>query len=151
MLHTVTAALGHLLDRAEGHVVIVSSGAGVRGLPWAAGLGATSAAQSTFGESLRHELSGTGVSLTIVVVGELATSLHDYERAGLPDWYRGGPGAASANRLAHRLIDAVERDARVIHHPGALRVLAAAHGLSPHLADTLLRRLRGATAAPRRD
>ena len=63
-VYTVHAALPHLLDRADGHILLVSSSAGHRSFPWAAVYGATKAAQRMFGEALRHELSGTGVSLT---------------------------------------------------------------------------------------
>ena len=93
-VYTVDAALGHLVDRAHGHVVIVSSGAGLRAFPWAAGYGATKAAQRGFAEALRHELSGSGVSVTTVFPGEIATALHDHEKDSLPDWYHGGESAA---------------------------------------------------------
>src|SRR3982074_3596385 len=95
-VYPVHAALPHLLDRAEGHIVLLSSGAGHRSFPWAAVYGATKAAQRMFGEALRHELSGTGVSLTVVYPGEVATALHDHERDRLPDWHRGDTQAVDA-------------------------------------------------------
>ena len=150
-VYTVGAALPHLLDQARGHIVIVSSGAGHRSFPWAAGYGATKGAQRMFGEALRHELSGTGVSLTLVYPGEIATSLHDHEKERMPDWYRGGSDAAPPDALAEKVLAAVEDDARAVHFPPLVRLLGAAHGLSPRLSDRLLRTLRGATAAPRRD
>jgi short-subunit dehydrogenase len=150
-VYTVTAALPQLLDRAEGHIVVVSSGSGLRSFPWAAAYGATKAAQRGFAEALRHELSGTGVGLTTVYPGEIASSLHDHEKETMPDWYRGGPNAAPAEDLAEAVIDAVQRDARHLHYPRTVRLLGALHGLSPQLADRLVRRLRGGTAAPRTD
>jgi len=149
--YTVTAALPHLVDRAEGHVVIVSSGAGLRSFPGAAVYGATKAAQRGFGEALRHELGGSGVGLTMVYPGEIASSLHDHEKASMPDWYRGGPDAAGAEDLAAAMLAAVEADRRALYFPRFVRVLGAAHGLSPKLADRMLRVLRGGTAAPRVD
>jgi NADP-dependent 3-hydroxy acid dehydrogenase YdfG len=150
-VYTVGAALPHLLDQARGHIAIVSSGAGHRSFPWAAGYGATKAAQRMFGEALRHELSGTGVSLTMVYPGEVATALHAHEKDRMPDWYRGGPRAGSADELAEKVLEAVEADRRAVHFPPLVRLLGAVHGLSPRLADRMLRTLRGATAAPRRD
>ena len=150
-LYTVNAALPHLLSRAEGHLVIVSSGAGWRAFPWAAVYGATKAAQRAFGEALRHELSGTGVSLTTVFPGEIASSLHDHDKANMPDWYRGGPNAAPASALAAAVVRGVEADARSVFFPPLVRLLAGVHGLSPRVSDAVLRRLRGGTAAPRRD
>lgn len=148
---TVHAGLPTLLDQAAGHIVIVSSGAGLRSFPWAAVYGATKAAQRMFGEALRHELSGTGVSLTMVYPGEIATTLHDHEKDTMPDWYRGGPDAVPAAELAQKIVAAVRKDARAVHHPPLVRVLGVAHGLSPKLADRMLRVLRGGAAAPRTD
>ena len=150
-LYTVHAALPHMTERGAGHVVIVSSGAALRAFPGAAVYGATKAAQRAFGEALRHELAGTGVSVTVVLPGEIATSLHDHEHETMPGWYRGGPGSIPAGRLAAKVIAAVEADARELYFPGAIRALGVLHGISPGLTDRLLRRLRGDSAALRRD
>ncbi len=149
-VYTVKAALGHLVDRAGGHIVIVSSGAGLRAFPWAAGYGATKAAQRAFAEALRHELSGSGVSVTTVFPGEIATHLHDHEKDSMPDWYRGGDRAADAGRLAQAVLRAVERDRRAVSYPPFVRLLGL-NGIAPRFADAVVRRLRGGTAAPRRD
>jgi len=148
---TVQAGLPHLLDRGRGHIVVVSSGAALRSFPGAAVYGATKSAQRMFAEALRHELHGTGVSLTTVYPGEIATSLHDHEKASMPAWYRGGPDAEPADALAAKIVAAVEDDRRALHHPPIVRLLGALHNVAPRAADALLRRLRGATAAPRRD
>lgn len=150
-LFTVHAGLPVLLEQRSGHVVIVSSGAGLRSFPGAAVYGATKAAQRMFGEALRHELDGTGVGLTMVYPGEIATTLHDHEKDRMPTWYRGGAAAASPDALAAKVIAAIEKDARAVHFPPLVRVLGALHGLSPKLSDRFLRRLRGDSAAPRVD
>jgi short-subunit dehydrogenase len=149
-VYLVKAALPRLLERAGGHIVIVSSGAGHRAFPWAAGYGATKAAQRGFAEALRHELAGTGVSVTTVCPGEIASSLHEGEET-MPDWYRGGPDAAPVEGLAREIVAAVEADRRQVFHPPIIRALAVFNGASPRLADAIVRRLRGDTAAPRRD
>ena len=149
-LYTVDATLGHLIDRAHGHIVIVSSGAGLRAFPWAAGYGATKAAQRGFAEALRHELSGSGVSLTTVYPGEIGTSLHAHEKDTMPDWYHGDEAAADVDRLAAAIVRGVERDRRAVYYPPFVRLLGL-NGIAPRTADRILRRLRGNTAAPRRD
>jgi short-subunit dehydrogenase len=149
-LYTVHFGLPHMLEARRGHIVIVSSGAGLRSFPQAAVYGATKAAQRAFGEALRHELAGTGVSLTVVYPGEIATALHDHEKERLPPWYRGGTSAAPADALAQRVVKAIENDERAVHYPPIVRALGIAHGLSPKAGDALLRRLRGESAAPRR-
>ena len=148
-VYTVNAALGHLVERASGHIVIVSSGAGLRAFPSAAGYGATKAAQRAFAEALRHELRGR-IAVTTVFPGEIATHLHDHEKDSLPDWYHGGQRAADASKLAAAVLSAVERDRRAVAYPPAVRLLGL-NGLAPRLADSIVRRLRGETAAPRRD
>jgi short-subunit dehydrogenase len=147
---TVKAALGHLVDRASGHIVIVSSGAGLRAFPWAAGYGGTKAAQRAFAEALRHELSGSGVSVTTVFPGEIATHLHDHEKDLLPDWYHSGSRAADPSRLAEAVLRAVEKDRRALSYPAFVRLLGV-NGIAPRFADAVVRRLRGESAAPRRD
>ncbi|HVF77108.1 MAG TPA: SDR family NAD(P)-dependent oxidoreductase [Solirubrobacteraceae bacterium] len=150
-VHTIQAALPYLLDQHSGHIVVMSSGAGLRGFPGAAAYSATKAAQRMFAEALRHELAGTGVSVTTVYPGEIRTSLHDHERGPMPGWYRGGPDAASPDELAKRIIRAVERDSRHLHYRPFVKGMGIVNGLSPNSADRILRRLRGDSAAPRRD
>jgi short-subunit dehydrogenase len=150
-VHTVQAALPHMLEQGRGHIVVVSSGAGLRGFPGAAAYSATKAAQRMFAEALRHELAHTGVSVTTVFPGEIRTSLHDHERTRMPAWYRGGPDAASPEALAQRMLKGVERDSRHVHYRPFVRGMGMLHGLSPGAADRVLRRLRGVAAAPRRD
>jgi short-subunit dehydrogenase len=149
-LHTVHFGLPHLLQAGRGHIVVVSSGAGLRSFPQAAVYGATKAAQRMFAEALRHELADTGVSVTTVYPGEIATSLHDHEKDHMPPWYRGGQRAAAPEKLAEKIVAAIEADERAVFHPALVRALGIAHGLHPKAADALLRRLRGNSAAPRR-
>lgn len=146
-VNTVAAAVPGMIRRGRGHVVIVSSGAGYRAFPEAAVYGATKAAQRAFGEALRHELAGSGVGVTLVYPGEVATHLHDHERDSMPEWYRAGEAADAAD-LGERVVDAVERARRTVHYPIAVAALRVAHGISPRLGDAILRRVRGRSAAP---
>jgi short-subunit dehydrogenase len=149
-LYTVKAALPGMLERRSGHIVVISSGGGVRGLPWAAVYNGTKAAQRGFAEALRHELHGTGVSVTTVYPGEIETSLHDHELDRMPDWYqldrRSPPGP-----LAEKVVEAVEHDRREVFYPPVVRLLRVVNGITPRGADVMLRRILGESAAPRRD
>jgi len=147
-VYTVRAALPQMLERHSGHIVIVSSGAGLRAFPGAAVYGATKHAQKGFAEALRHELSDTGVSVTTVYPGEIKSHLHDHQKGELPAWY-GSDNAVPAEPLAEAVVEAVERDRPSVYHPPLVRSLRVAHGISPRLADLMLRRLRGRSAAPR--
>jgi 3-oxoacyl-[acyl-carrier protein] reductase len=148
-VNTARAALPHLRADGGGQLVIVSSGAGLRAFPEAAVYGATKAAQRAFAEALRHELAGSGVSVTTVFPGEIVSSLHDHEKATMPAWYHGDTRAAPATELATAVISAVEADRRSVAYPREVRLLAL-NTIAPGLVDRLLRRLRGPSAAPRR-
>jgi short-subunit dehydrogenase len=147
-IYTVWAALPGMLERRRGHIVIVSSGGGVRGFPSAAVYNGTKSAQRGFAEALRHELNGTGVSVTTVYPGEIATSLHDHELDHMPDWYR-MDRRAPAGPLGERVVQAVEDDQRELFYPPLVRMLRIANGISPRLGDMVLRRILGRSAAPR--
>ena len=148
-LNTVRAGLPGMLERRRGHVVIMSSGGGVRGFPGAAVYNGTKAAQRGFAEALRHELHGTGVSVTTVYPGEIETSLHDHEWDRMPAWYhrdrRSPPGP-----LGEAVVEAVEKDRRELFYPPVVRLLRVVNGISPRLGDVMLRRILGRAAAPRR-
>ncbi len=148
-VYTVHAALPGMLERLRGHLVVVSSGAALRSFPQAAAYGATKAAQRGFAEALWHELAGTGVDVTIVYPGEIATEIHAHERNSLPTW-RTLAEEADADKLARRVLAAIENQDRAVYYPPFVQALRGAHGLSPRVADFALRRVRGITAAPRR-
>lgn len=148
-LYTVKPALPRMIERGSGSIVIVSSGAGLRAFPQAGIYGGTKAAQLVWGRALRHELDGTGVDVTIVMPGELQTHLHDHQRADLPEW-RQDKYALPARPLAERIVKAVESGAPEVYYPGSIKALRVFQGVSPKLADRVLRMMRGKAAAPRR-
>ena len=148
-LYTVQPALTRMIERGSGSVVIVSSGAGLRSFPQASVYGGTKAAQLAWARALRHELDGTGVDVTIVMPGELQTHLHDHQRDQLPDW-RNDKYALPARPLAERIVKAVEKGQPEVYYPGSIKALRIFQGLSPMIADRLLRLMRGKAAAPRR-
>ncbi len=147
-MNTARAVLGSMMDRGRGHLVVVSSGAGLRAFPWAAVYGASKAGQKAFAEALRHELSGSGVSVTTVYPGEVKTSLHAHELERMPDWYRPSD-AIPPEVVAEAIVHGVLEDRRVVHVPGQVRLLGL-NDIAPGLVDRLLTLIRGGAAAPRR-
>jgi short-subunit dehydrogenase len=147
-IYTVWTALPGMLERRRGHIVIVSSGGGVRGFPSAAVYNGTKSAQRGFAEALRHELNGTGVSVTTVFPGEIATTLHDHELDHMSEWYR-MDRRAPAGPLGEQVAEAVQNDQRELFYPPLVRMLRIANGISPRLGDLVLRRILGRSAAPR--
>ncbi len=85
-ISTLCAALPGMIARGRGHVVGVSSLAGIRGLPKTAPYSASKAALSTFLESLAIDLEETGVFVTDVRPGYVKTDLtagRTYKMPGL--------------------------------------------------------------------
>ncbi len=148
-LYTVQPALAGMIERGSGSVVIIASGAGVRAFPQASVYGATKAAQLAFARALHHELDGSGVTVTVVMPGELQTHLHDHQRDLLPAW-RQDKYALPARPLAERTVAAVENDESELYYPRSVKALRVFQGLSPKLTDRVLRSMRGKAAAPRR-
>ena len=148
-LYTIRAGLPGMIERGRGQVVVISSGGGVRGFPQAAAYNGTKAAQRGFAEALRHELAGTGVSVTTVYPGEIESSLHDHEWERMPAWYQ-RDRRSPAGPLGEAVAAAVEADRRELFHPPIVRLLRIMNGISPRLADVMLRRILGPAVAPRR-
>jgi NADP-dependent 3-hydroxy acid dehydrogenase YdfG len=147
-LNLLRAAVPLMLDRGRGHVVVVSSAAALRAFPWTAVYAGSKAAQRAFAEAFRHELSGTGVSLTTVFPGEVETALHAHEPERIPDWLRRGD-AIAPETVAEAIVAAVLADRRQVHVPPAVRLLGL-NSLAPGLVDRLVAMVRGGSAAPRR-
>ncbi len=149
-LYTVRAGLDQMLAAGRpGHIVVVSSGAGIRAFPSGAVYGATKAANRGFAEALRHELDGTGIGVTTVYPGEVATDLHSHQLDRMPAWRRSNEAIEPAE-LAAEIATRVIAGGRSVYAPRAVRMLGL-NGLAPRLLDRLLRRARGSAAAPRRD
>jgi NAD(P)-dependent dehydrogenase (short-subunit alcohol dehydrogenase family) len=83
-VHALEALLPRLRDRGQGRVAVVASVAGYRGLPTAAGYGASKAAAIAMCEALRPELAGTGVTLQVVNPGFVRTPLTDKNAFDMP-------------------------------------------------------------------
>jgi hypothetical protein len=71
--HCVDAVLPGMLERRAGHIVAISSLAGYRGLPGSAAYSAAKGGLTNFLESLRIDLRGTGVDVTVIAPGFVRT------------------------------------------------------------------------------
>ena len=78
------AVLPTFIDRRTGHVAIVASVAGYSGLPDAAGYGATKAALINMCESLKTQLDGLGVTISVINPGFVRTPLTDQNNFPMP-------------------------------------------------------------------
>jgi short-subunit dehydrogenase len=83
-VHMLEALLPAYLAARKGHVVVVSSVAGYRGLPTSAAYGATKAALNNLAESLKYDLDRAGVKLQLVNPGFVKTPLTDRNDFKMP-------------------------------------------------------------------
>ncbi|HRH44627.1 MAG TPA: SDR family NAD(P)-dependent oxidoreductase, partial [Pyrinomonadaceae bacterium] len=74
-VHAVTAVLPKMIEQGSGQLVAISSLAGFRGLPYSASYSASKGAMTNFFESLRLDLIGSGVDVTIIQPGFIKTPL----------------------------------------------------------------------------
>jgi short-subunit dehydrogenase len=83
-VNSVAAVLGDMMERRNGHIVAMSSLAAFRGLPKSAAYCASKAGLSAFFESLRIDLRGSGIDVTIVHPGFIKTPLTSNRTSKMP-------------------------------------------------------------------
>lgn len=110
-LYCTRYAIPHLKKR-RGQIVAISSLAGKVGIPGRSAYSPTKAAQAMFFEALRLELRESGVDITIVYPGVVATDirLHGYGADGKPAGKSGlnEDNAMSVQECARRILAATQ-------------------------------------------
>jgi short-subunit dehydrogenase len=83
-VHCLAAVLPRFIERGRGHMAIVASVAGYRGLPTSAAYGATKAGLINMCEALKPELDRAGVILSVINPGFVKTPLTDKNDFPMP-------------------------------------------------------------------
>ncbi|HEX8686830.1 MAG TPA: SDR family NAD(P)-dependent oxidoreductase, partial [Pyrinomonadaceae bacterium] len=110
------AVLPAMLEQKGGQLVAISSLAAWRGMPKSGAYSASKAAVSTFFESLRVDLSRSGVAVTVIHPGFIRTPMTANRKKKLPF-------LLEVDDAACRIIRAVERRARTYAFPWQLASL----------------------------
>jgi len=121
--NSVSAVLPEMLARRSGQLVAISSLSAYRGLPMSAAYCASKAALSAFFESLRIDLIGSGVGVTIIHPGFIKTPL----TAGRPRM----PYLMEVDYAARKILAAIERGKRSYSFPWQLATLVRAGLVMP--------------------
>jgi short-subunit dehydrogenase len=139
-LYPTFHALPHL-KRSRGRVVAVSSMAGLIGVPERTGYAAAKHAVVGFFESLRIELAGDGVSVTLVcpdfVVSEIHRRALGADGRPLGENPMAGSNIMSAEACAGLMVDAVARRERLLLTSPRGRLARWLHLLAPRRIDAL--------------
>ncbi|WP_438272769.1 SDR family NAD(P)-dependent oxidoreductase [Streptomyces sclerotialus] len=130
VVHLTRRVLPHIVQRDRGHLLFVGSIAGAVGVREEAVYSAAKAAVAAFAESLRYELAGTGVQVSVVVPGAVNTPF--FARRGAP-YQRSRPRPIPAARVADAVWDAVAHGRSEVFVPGWLQLPARVKGLAPAL------------------
>ena len=131
-----------MLARGSGHVVNVASAAAKIGVPREAVYAATKHAVLGLSESVRGELRGTGVELSVVMPGIVRTEL----AAGTGK----GSVVLTPEQVARAIVAAVERPRFDVYVPRSFAGLSAISALLPRRAREALLRAAGAERATAR-
>lgn len=110
VVNALAAIVPRMITRGGGHIVIISSVAGWRGLPKSAAYGPTKAALISLAESLHFDLQPKGVRLQVICPGFVeseATAVNDFEM----------PGLMTADAAAQAIIVAMAKNDFLVHFP----------------------------------
>jgi short-subunit dehydrogenase len=126
-----------MLERERGHIVNVGSIVGLVGGKHEAGYASTKGGLVAFTDSLRQELDGTRIRISLVTPGAIATAF--FERRGEP-YARRFPRTVPADRVAAAIVAAIENDRAEVFVPRWLRFPPRIHAVLPGLYRALAAR-----------
>ncbi|MBL1084418.1 SDR family NAD(P)-dependent oxidoreductase [Streptomyces actinomycinicus] len=129
-VHLVRTVLPHMVEAGNGRIVLIGSLAGSVAVRGEAVYSAAKAALATFADALRYELRSTGVGVSHVIPGVVATPFFD--RRGTP-YTRSWPRPVPPERVADAVWTAVLQDRDEVYVPGWLRLPARVRGAAPGL------------------
>ncbi len=140
-VYMIEAVLPSMLERKRGHIVGISSLAGVRGIPFESAYSASKAAVAAYLESLRPELQPRGIAVTTVFPGYVQTPLLD-EINGLMGADMSSGKAFTPVAAAERIVQALERENAYAYFPWALGLsVRISRLLPPRLYDRVMGRM----------
>ena len=109
-LHVIDAVLPSLIARGSGHVSLISSVAGFRGLPKSLAYGPTKAALTNLAETLYLDLGPLGVGVSVVHPGFVQTPLTAQNDFTMP-------ALITPDQAAQAMVDGWANGAFDIHYP----------------------------------
>jgi short-subunit dehydrogenase len=139
--HAMRAALPIFRRQRSGHVIVVSSIVGKRGVPYMGAYAATKFAQVGLAECLRAELAGSGIHVSVVYPVSTETEFFDVmaTQTGAAVTRASGP-RQSAGTVADAIARALDRPVPEIYPHLGSRALVVLNALAPGLTDRVVKR-----------
>jgi NADP-dependent 3-hydroxy acid dehydrogenase YdfG len=135
------AALPIFRARGSGHLILMSSVAGQRGVARMSGYSATKAAQIGFAEALRSEFHGSRIHVSVVY--PVSTTETEFRHAMTRDYGHRVEGlgpAQPAEHVADRIVGCLERPTPEVYPYRPARALTVMNAVAPGFADWFVRR-----------
>lgn len=134
------AALPIFREQGRGHLVFVSSIVGRRGISMMSGYSATKSAQVAFAESLRAELSGTPIHVSVVFPISTETEFRDAMQRDYGHSVSGLGPKQTAEDVARSIADCLEQPRPEVYPYGRAKLLAVVNVIAPGFTDRFVRR-----------
>jgi NADP-dependent 3-hydroxy acid dehydrogenase YdfG len=134
------AALPVFRRQGRGHIVIISSIVGKRGVPYVGGYAATKFAQVGLAECLRSELVGTGIHVTVVYPISTATEFHDVMVRESGFATRASGPRQSADRVAGAVVRAIDHPVPEVYPFRLSKALGIINSIAPGLCDRIVKK-----------
>ena len=134
------AALPVFRAQGRGHLVIVSSIVGRRGIALMSGYTATKAAQVGFAESLRAELAGTDIHVSVVFPISTETEFRDAMQRDYGHSVSGLGPKQTAEDVARAIAGCLKQPRPEVYPYGRAKLLAAMNVVAPAFTDAFVRR-----------
>jgi short-subunit dehydrogenase len=134
------AALPLFRAQNSGHLIIVSSIVGQRGIGQMSGYSATKAAQVGFAESLRTEFSGTPIAVSVVFPVSTETDFRSAMRRDYGHSVSGLGPKQSVDDVARAIVACVRKPKAEVYPHAMSRALTVVNAVAPGLTDKVVRR-----------
>jgi short-subunit dehydrogenase len=129
----ISLVLPPMLKRGEGHIVNVGSVASHIASPDLGGYTATKFALKGLTDSLRMELQGTGIGVSLVCPGPIATEFRESSRGRYPDHYPKRTVGAPAEDVGNAIARAIERRLAEVFIPAYYQPLVGLDAMAPQI------------------
>jgi short-subunit dehydrogenase len=134
------AALPIFRRAGHGHLIVMSSIVGRRGIAQMSGYTATKAAQVGFVESLRTEFVGTDIHASVVLPVSTETEFRDAMARDYGHSVKGLGPKQSAETVAAAVLRCIRRPAAEVYPHRKSRALTVVNAVAPGFADALVRK-----------